>query len=42
MEKIITGLLKLFCPYLKEMARKTKSPVDDMIVRILCACVGEE
>jgi len=42
MDKIIIDLIKLFCPYLKEMAKKTNSPVDDMIVRILCSLVGDK
>jgi hypothetical protein len=36
MEDLILKLLNLFCPYLKEMAKKTGNPVDDIIVNILC------
>lgn len=36
MEELIVGLLKLFCPFLRKMAQKTGSPLDDMIVSILC------
>jgi len=36
MEKLIIGLLRLFCPYLKAMAEKTGSMIDDMIVNVLC------
>ena len=40
MEKLIIELVRLLCPYLKEMAKKTGSPVDDFIVRIICAFVA--
>ncbi len=36
MEDFIIKLLRTFCPYLKAMAAKTGSPVDDIIVGILC------
>jgi len=42
MEKLIVGLLRLFCPYLKTMAANTSNPIDDMIVRILCTAVEAE
>jgi hypothetical protein len=42
METIILGLLRLFCPYLKKMAEKTGSPIDDMIVGILCRAVEHD
>ncbi len=39
MEKLIIELVRLLCPYLKEMAKKTASPVDDFVVRIICSFV---
>jgi len=39
MEQLIIGLIRLLCPYLKEMVKKTKSPIDDMVVRIICSLV---
>lgn len=39
MESLIIGLLGIFCPYLKAMAAKTGSPIDDMIVNIICMAV---
>lgn len=39
MEKLIIGLLRLFCPYLRKMAENTGNIVDDMIVSILCKAV---
>lgn len=35
----IIKLLKVLCPYLKKMAAKTASPIDDYIVDIICALV---
>lgn len=37
MEKLIIELIRLLCPYLKEMARKTGTPIDDFIVKIICS-----
>lgn len=37
MEKLVRELLRLACPYLKEMAKKTGSPIDDFIVKIVCS-----
>lgn len=42
MEKLEIDLIKLLCPYLKEMAKKTGSPIDDMIVNIICSLVKPE
>lgn len=42
MEKLIIGLLRLFCPYLKKMAAKTENPVDNLIVSIICQAVDIE
>jgi len=39
MEEVIIGILRLLCPYIKEMAEKTKSPIDDMVVRIICSLI---
>lgn len=39
MEKLIIDLIKLLCPYLKAMASKTGSPVDDVIVNIIYSLV---
>ena len=39
MERLIIDLLRLLCPYLKEMAKKTGSPIDDIIVRIIFSLV---
>jgi hypothetical protein len=39
MEKLIIDLIRLLCPYLKAMAAKTGSPVDDVIVNIICSLV---
>lgn len=36
MEDVILEILKVLCPYLKDMAKKTGSPIDDYIVSILC------
>lgn len=40
MENIILGLLRLFCPQLKDMAKRTANPVDDFVVNIICASVN--
>ena len=40
MEKLIIELLRLLCPYLKAMAEKTQSPIDDFVVKIICSLVG--
>jgi len=39
METLIINLIRLLCPYLKEMAKKTESPIDDLVVRIICSLV---
>lgn len=40
MEKIIIGLLRVLCPQLKAMAKKTASPIDDIVVNIICMIAG--
>ena len=40
MEKVIIGLLRVLCPHLKAMAKKTASPVDDIVVNIICMIAG--
>lgn len=42
MEKIIIGLLRVLCPHLKAMAKKTASPIDDIVVNIICMIAGKE
>jgi len=42
MEKLIIGLLRLLCPFLKKMAAKTENRVDDMVVNIICAIAAQE
>lgn len=42
MEKLIVGLLRVLCPYLKDMAARTKSPVDDLIVSLICRLAGHD
>ena len=42
MEKIIIGLLKVLCPHLKAMAANTSSPIDDIVVNIICMIAGEK
>lgn len=42
MEQVIKGLLRVLCPYLKAMALKTASPVDDLVVSIICRIAGAE
>jgi len=42
MEQLIIKLIEVLCPYLKEMAKKTGSPIDDMIVNIICSLVGDK
>lgn len=41
MEELLINLLKILCPYLQRMAKKTASPVDDLVVRIICGAVEE-
>lgn len=40
MENIIIGILKVLCPHLKAMAAKTASPIDDIVVNIVCMIAG--
>lgn len=42
MDTLILNLLKVFCPYLKDMAKRTANPIDDVIVRILCGLIKDE
>lgn len=42
MEQLIINLIKLLCPYLREMAKKTGSPIDDVIVKIICSLVEKK
>jgi len=42
MEKIIISLLRVLCPHLKAMAKKTASPVDDIVVNIICMIAGHD
>jgi len=42
MEQLIIDLIRVLCPYLKKMAEKTDSPIDDMIVRIICSLVEKK
>lgn len=35
--QILFMLLKIACPHLKEMAARTKNPIDDLIVNIICS-----
>ena len=35
----IIRLLKVLCPYLRKMAAKTASPIDDYIVSIICTLI---
>jgi len=37
MDELVFKLIKVLCPYLKDMAKRTKNPVDDIIVRIICS-----
>lgn len=39
MEVLLVNLIRMLCPYLKEMAERSDSPVDDMVVRIICSFV---
>ena len=39
METLVVGLLRLLCPYLIAMAKKTGTPIDDAVVRIICGLV---
>jgi len=39
MEQLIIDLIRLLCPYLKKMAAKTGSPIDDIVVNIICGLV---
>lgn len=38
--KFVISILKVLCPYLKKMAAKTASPIDDYIVNIICSLVS--
>lgn len=40
MDKLIVELLRVLCPYLKSMAANTGSPVDDIIVNVICMIAG--
>jgi len=42
MEQMIIGLLKVLCPHLKAMAKKTATPIDDIVVNIICMIAGYE
>jgi len=42
MEELIVELIRLLCPYLKKMAEKTKSPIDDIVVRVICSLVEKK
>lgn len=42
MEQIIVGLLRVLCPHLKIMAAKSASPIDDVVVNIICMIAGYE
>lgn len=37
--ELILALIRLLCPYLKAMAEKSDSPVDDYVVAIICSMV---
>ena len=42
MEKLIIGLLRVLCPHLKAMAKKTANPIDDIVVNIVCMIAGHD
>jgi len=42
MEELIIDLIRVLCPYLKKMAEKTGSPIDDIVVRIICNLVEKK
>ncbi len=42
MEKMLLGLLRVLCPYLQAMAKKTATPVDDLVVNLICRIAGTE
>ena len=42
METVIRELLRVLCPHLKAMAANTSSPIDDIVVNIICMIAGEE
>jgi len=42
MEKLIVGLLRVLCPHLKDMAKRTENPVDDVVVNIICMIAGDD
>ncbi|GAH64091.1 unnamed protein product [marine sediment metagenome] len=42
MEQLIINIIRLLAPYLREMAKKTDSPIDDMIVNIICSLVEQK
>lgn len=42
MEQVIIGILRVLCPHLKAMAKKSASPVDDIVVNIICMIAGAE
>jgi len=37
--KFIMALLKVLCPYLRRMADKTATPIDNYIVDMICSLV---
>jgi len=41
-DKMIIGLLRVLCPYLRAMAKKSGNTVDDTIVNIVCMIAGSD
>lgn len=37
---LLVQVLRLLCPYLKEMAARTENEVDDKVVKFLCDLAG--
>jgi len=34
--ELVLAILRLLCPYLRAMADKSKSPLDDYVVAVIC------
>lgn len=39
---LIIQILRLLCPYLKQMAARTENPTDDKVVDFVCRLVGAD
>jgi len=38
--QLIVAMLRLLCPYLQDMAKRTNTEIDDVVVNVICNLVN--